>query len=125
MRGLTSYFKRLNLVTFIYHIMPKNILDEYKSILQANLINLLGLELLPEDKKMEILERAMELTEKRVMLRVLDELKAKDREAAEEAAKGGKMLEFIQARVPNLAEIVAEETARVKIELMDAQGTNA
>lgn len=97
-------------------------LDEYKSILQANLINLLGLELLPEDKKVEILERAMELVEKRVMLRVLHELKAKDRASVEEAANSGKMLDFIQTRVPNLAEIIAEETARVKIELMDAKG---
>lgn len=102
-----------------------NPLNEYKSILQANLINLLGLELLPEDKKMEILERAMELVEKRVMLRVLDELKAKDQKAAEEAAKNGKMLDFIQTLVPNLAQIIAEEAARVKIELMDAQGTIA
>ncbi len=99
--------------------------EEYRSILSQNLINLLGLELLSQDKKMEILERAMELVEKRVMLRVLDELKAKDAKAAEEAASSGKMLDFIQARVPNLVEIIAEETARVKIELMDAKGAAA
>jgi hypothetical protein len=72
--------------------------EEYRDILSQNIINLLGLELLGEDKKMEILERAVALVEKRVMLRVLDELKSKDQKAVVEAEAQGRLAEYLAER---------------------------
>lgn len=96
--------------------------EEYRSILSQNLINLLGLELLPEEKKLALLEQAQELVLKRVMLRAIEELKEEDGPALEAAEAEGKAMDFLVERVPNLPEMIFEETARVKIELMDAKG---
>lgn len=100
--------------------MP-TLIEEYRSILSANIITLLGIELLPEEKKMEIITQAQDLVQRRVMLRVLDTLKPEDQGTVEKAEAEGKLTEFLAARVPNWTEIIMQEIARVKIELMEAK----
>ena len=89
--------------------------------MEENLITLLGIESLPDEEKMKVIEQATALIEKRVMLRVMEALSDEDAKQAEQLAdKPEAMAELIAAKVPNMADIVAEETEAVKRELVDA-----
>ena len=86
----------------------------------TNLIALLGLEALADDKKIELLESARELVEKRLLVRILEALPESEREtfiAAAEAGGSDTIASLIKTHVPNLMSIVEEETTKLKEEL--------
>ena len=89
---------------------------------QENLINLLGIENLPQEEKLRIVDKASELVQKRVVLRVVEGLEMdKKQQFAEFLQKGDqeKLAEFLVAESPNLDTMIMEEIGKVKAELQD------
>ncbi len=95
-----------------------------KQILEANLIKLLGLELLPLEKKVKILGQAAELVQKRLLTSLLGQLTEQEKEKfLNLLATEGKEQEkenFIHQRFPNLNQLMDEEIIKIKSELLDA-----
>lgn len=86
----------------------------------GNLIKILGIENLPDDQKIRIVEAATSLVEQNLMLRLYDALSEDKREElnAKLSANDPQALnEFIQQAVPNFSDWVVEETNKVKDEL--------
>lgn len=96
--------------------MPQN-------ILQQNIIKELGLEKLPDERKLALLDKMSELIQKRVVSRLLQVLKGKDKEELEQimAQKDlqEKLGQFLQEKVPDLEEIVKAEIIKFKQEAKD------
>ena len=87
---------------------------------QQNVINILGIENLPDKRKLEILGKITELVEKRLMVRLLQNLpKDKQNEFAEILKKNqAKQTQtFISANFPDFQNWLVEEINAVKSEL--------
>lgn len=93
--------------------------------LKENIIKELGLESLPEERKMEILLSIGRIVQQNIILRILDELKdEKDKDEFDKllGEKGNDeqaIFEFLQSKIPKLDEIVNEEIAKFKQESVD------
>ncbi|GEM_PF-1042612 len=92
----------------------------------ANILVELGLENLPEEEKATILDQLMSLVQKRVMVRILDALTDDQKEEMGALLeKNGGDADAVSAwlgdKVPNLPNIVAEETETVKTELLSSE----
>jgi H2-forming N5,N10-methylenetetrahydromethanopterin dehydrogenase-like enzyme len=85
--------------------------------LDENIIAKLGLQDMPEEQRLALLDQMAELVEKRAMLRIMDEL---PEDALEEANKLAdepeKLMEFLASKV-NILDIMAEETEKLKNEM--------
>ena len=95
--------------------------QDLQSLLSDNIIALLGLESLPTEEKVQMLDKMVLLVQKRVLLRVMDELQ--DEDATQMAALENnpqEMMAFIAERVPNFQEIVEEEVTKLKAEMLNA-----
>lgn len=92
-----------------------------KEKLQENIITLLGIESLPEERKAVILEMMSDLIQRRVMLRVMDVLSDEDKDKMSEIeADADRAAAFIAEKVPNLEEIVKEEVLKSKQDLLQS-----
>jgi len=92
-----------------------------KELLNANIIQLLGLEALPDDRKAAILDQTSDLIQRRIMLRVMDQLKDEDKDKMLEIEKDPEALaNFMAEKVPNLENITKEVVLEVKKELFEA-----
>ena len=92
-------------------------------MLQANIIALLGLEALPQEKKIELLEKVTELVQKRILLRVAQPLSMDDRTKLLELAQKEDqqaLEDFIIQKAPNMPQIIEEEVTLVKKEMAAA-----
>ncbi len=90
-------------------------------ILEKDILELLGLEDLPEDQKRDLLTKMGELIEDRITLRILDFLTEEDRKKMDELLEKGKekeLDEFLKEKVPNLEELVLAEVLSFKEELV-------
>ena len=92
-----------------------------EKVLRENIVAALGLEALPEEKKAQLIDRMAELAEKRIILRLMEELPPKGHQEFEKVAKKGDQakMKFLQEKFPNLAEIVQEEVVKVKKEVIE------
>ena|SRR3989338_8023341 len=92
-----------------------------QEIINENIIAALGLQSLALEKKQEVLEKLVELVQKRIMLRVMDGLSREDGEKMSGLEKNPmEMLAFIAEKFPNFEEIVKEEVEKVKEEALAA-----
>ena len=92
-----------------------------QDLLNANIIQALGLETLPTEEKDGMLEKMTDLLMKRVMLRVLDELS--DEQLAEMPKEGSnpeELLTFVAEKVPTYDAIMNEELVKLKGEVLKA-----
>lgn len=94
-----------------------------KKILQQNIITALNLKSLPDERKARLLTKMAELAEKRLLLRVLEEMKDEDADYfaknvadKDEEAKA----KFLQEKFPNFIEMMQEELVKAKNEVMAA-----
>lgn len=86
-----------------------------------NIVTLLGLESLPEEKRIALVEDAIALVERRVTLRLMELLPESDIAAAEALAdKPEELFAFLSKNVPDLPALIAEEVSRVRGELVVA-----
>ncbi len=92
-----------------------------KNLINENIISVLGLEDLPEERKASLIEKFSELAEKRIVLRLMEELPEEGHREFEEIADKGdeEKAEFLQKKFANLDEIIEEEALKVKKELFD------
>ena len=96
-------------------------IDEF---LKASIVDLVGLGSAPESVKRDFLAKASQMTLERIVGRIDGILpEAKKEEFYRVFGDGGSdedMQKFIKENVPNFEEIVGEETARVKVDLVKA-----
>ncbi len=93
--------------------------NQLQNFLQKDLIIELGLQALPDNKKEEMVLRIGELIQQNVVLRIISEMSESDKDEFEKVLgenNGEKTLEFLQARFPNLNQVVEEEIAKFKQE---------
>ena len=90
---------------------------------QQNLIGILGIESLPEERKLDLLNKVTVLVEKRLMIRIFDSLPEADQntftQLLDKEDQAG-INEFLAAKAPNLADWLQEETNTIKEELAGA-----
>ena len=97
--------------------MPKSIKD--------NLISQLGLDDLPQEKKIELMMKWGDIVQKDIIMRVLRELPEEDKAELDKllAAKGENFEEiykFLEGKMPNLDDIVKEEIEKFREEIKDS-----
>ena len=92
------------------------------SIDKQNIIAILGLETLPDEQKLGIVEKVSDLVQKRLMIRIVESLSVPDRVDLEKLlAKNDpdSLQGFLANRVPFLARWADEEVAKIKTELAE------
>lgn len=97
-----------------------------KNILSENIIKVLGIEDLADDKKVALLEKMTELIQKRITLRVLEKMTKEQQEEfgrLVEANNSEKAAEFMAVVIPNMPEIMEEEIVKFKQEAKDFVGS--
>lgn len=90
-------------------------------LLQINLIELLEIENFPEEKKYELIEKSVDLVQKRVFLRVLQTLSADKKDELlklleQEGAPDARMA-FVEKHCPSFFDWLEEEVVKVKAEM--------
>jgi hypothetical protein len=87
---------------------------------KENIIKILGIESLPEERKVQIVNQATELVLKRLMIRMLetlDEVKQKEFATVLEKGEQQGIAGFIQTNVPNFPQWMSEELQKIKEDL--------
>lgn len=97
--------------------MPKSIKD--------NLISQLGLDDLPQEKKIELMMKWGNIVQKDIIMRILKELPEKDKAELDKllAAQGENFEEiykFLEGKMSNLDDIVKEEIEKFREEIKDS-----
>ncbi len=92
-----------------------------KKILQQNIILTLRLEALDDDKKIALLDKMTEVVQKRLTLKVIEQMTEEDKKEFEKllAVSPDKVSDFLQKVFPNFIEIIQEEIIKLKQELTD------
>lgn len=96
-------------------------MNSKSEILQKNIIIELGLENLPEDRKIDLLSKMSDLIQKRVLLMVIRSLSASDKEEFNSLLGKDDIQEiykFLISKVPNIDEITDEEVIKFKEEII-------
>ncbi len=89
---------------------------------QQNIINILGIQNLADEKKLQVIEKVTKLVQNRLVLRIFESLDAlRQREFSEILEKDDQdsLAEFLDRFAPNLIELLNEETSKVKLELKE------
>lgn len=89
---------------------------------QQNIIRALGLEDLPDEKKLELIEQVSDVVEKRILLRVLESLSPEQRKELDgllDAESQQGVNEFMQKNAPQIPAWIEEEISHAKQELAD------
>lgn len=95
-------------------------------LLTENIITTLGLQDLPDDEKAALVDRILDVTQKRIMLRLTELLATEDDAVVSELANDPpKLFAFLQAKVPNFNHILEEEMLSVKKELLESAQPSA
>lgn len=85
-----------------------------------NIINILGIQSLPDEKKVKLLEQISELVEKRLFLRLLNALpdqKKKEFENLLDTENQDAVNIFLEKNAPDVPQWLNEELHRIKEEL--------
>jgi Mg/Co/Ni transporter MgtE len=93
-----------------------------KDVLNKDILELMGAEGMPEEKKKELYQKMMDTVWKRVIMRVDELLEDKDVDEWAQIVKSKdktKMQQFFDSRGIDLAKIMVEETLRYKQELVE------
>jgi hypothetical protein len=92
-------------------------------ILKKNLITSLHLDTLPAEEQQKAIEHIGRIIYERVMIRVLDVLSEKDKDALDallgKTQEGDDIAEFLQSKIPNLEQLVNEEIASFKLSSLE------
>jgi hypothetical protein len=91
-----------------------------KDLLNANIINLLGIEALPDDKKVEFIGKISDLIFRRVIIKVLDRLEDEDQERLMEYIESNdadNTTRLISQKIPDFEDMLTNEVVKIKEEL--------
>ncbi|MEI6660295.1 MAG: DUF5663 domain-containing protein [bacterium] len=88
-----------------------------------NIIKVLGIDQLPQDKQAEAMERLGGIVYQEVMLRVLDTMSEPDKDEFEKLVEKTpdpeSLFTYLASKVPDLDKIVAEEAESLRTEASD------
>jgi Protein of unknown function (DUF5663) len=87
---------------------------------QQNIIALLGIESLPDERKTQILEKIITLVQKRLLVRVFDSLIDSLQDELGKLLESGNVEAteiFLEQHVPQMGEWAQEETNNIKTEM--------
>ena len=88
-------------------------------VLAENIITTLGLQDMPDDEKAKLVDRVLDVVQKRIMLRLTELLATEDDAVVSELANDPpRLFAFLQTKVPNFNAILEEEIVGVKKELL-------
>ncbi|MDP2656257.1 MAG: DUF5663 domain-containing protein [bacterium] len=95
-----------------------------QEVLNANLIVALGLQSLPDEQKLQLLDMSATLVQKRAMVRIVEILTEDQRDELnalieKEGIKGEEVGVFLRSAVSSLDDIYKQELIAVKRELID------
>jgi hypothetical protein len=91
-------------------------------LLQIDLIKHLGLDNLPPEKKEEVILKMSGVIQQNILLRILRELDEKDKDEFDKILgedNNEKTLEFLKNKLPNLDDLVKEEIAKFKENIIE------
>ena len=87
---------------------------------QKNIISILGIETLPDERKVKVVEKVADLVQKRLLVRILDGLDVKEYQEFTtilDANDSGRLGDFIGVHCPKIHEWLDEEVSTIKQEL--------
>lgn len=87
---------------------------------KQNIIAILGIQSLPDEQKMQIIDQASDLVQKRLLLRILESLPSNKQTEFEQLLDTGTpdtINEFLAVNVLNMQEMMFEEVNKVKQDL--------
>ena len=93
-----------------------------QQILSSNIIEELGIELLPDDKKAALITSMADLIQKRIVVRLIEGLSEEDLDKFAdivESKDAEALAQFANSRGKNLEEITKEETIKLKSEFIE------
>ena len=92
-----------------------------EAVLKQNIIEALHLEALDDDKKIALVEKMAEVVQKKITLRVLEELPEEKKNELEKLIDGSpkKVGDFLQGAMPNFSKVIQEEVVKFKKELVE------
>lgn len=85
-----------------------------------NIIKILGIESLPDERKEQIVSKVADLVQKRLLVRVVESLSPEQQSEFTtllEQNDAPALQEFMQKSVPGFADMLFEEVSRIKQEL--------
>lgn len=91
-------------------------------LLETNIIEALGIELLPDDKKAKLVASMIDLVQKRIVVRILEGLsegEAKNFAEIAESRDSVKLATWAEERGLSMEEITKEEVLKLKSELIE------
>lgn len=89
---------------------------------KQNIINILGLQALSDERKAELINNATELVQKRLLVRILDSLsdsEQKEFNTILDQNNQDSFQQFLTEKIPNLPDLLTEETTKLKQEFAD------
>ena len=92
----------------------------FEEIIKKDLMQLMGLEHLSEEKKAELYKKALETIQNRVLIRIASNLREKDKEAffkLIDAQDDKKIDDFLQSKNVDYQSIFGEEVLLYKLEM--------
>jgi len=95
-------------------------------LLNINLIKELGLDSLPPEKRMVLLNQMSEVVENRINIEVLSTLSDEDKKELDKILDSdGDMIGFLKEKIPNFEMMVAETIANFKKEAIEMSQMSA
>ncbi|MGB0757723.1 MAG: DUF5663 domain-containing protein [Patescibacteria group bacterium] len=88
--------------------------------LQGNIIKLLELESLSDEKKFALVEKMVDLIEKRFLVRILESVNEEQFQALDAVENDEAWASAVKEYVPNMDEILEEEVKKLKEELVES-----
>lgn len=102
-----------------------------QQILDANIIVELGLDYLPDDQKVQLIQSIATLVQKSAMLKIIDLLSDDDKQTLDgliqdKGPQSSEVIDFLQTLIPTIGDILQEELIKVKRDLiMQVRGVHA
>jgi hypothetical protein len=97
-------------------------MTQNSDVLRKNIIVELGLQDLPQDRKLDLLGKMSDLIQKRVLLRAIKRLSVEEKEKFDELLGKDNPLElyrFLISKVPDIDQITDEEVISFKEEVVE------
>lgn len=97
-------------------------MNQNSDVLRKNIIVELGLQDLPQDRKLDLLSKMSDLIQKRVLLRAIKSLAVADKQQFNDLLgkdNEAEVYRFLIRKVPNIDEITEEEVVAFKEEVIE------
>jgi hypothetical protein len=89
-----------------------------KEIFEKNIVSALEIEDLPDDKKIELIDKIAAIVEQRISLRLMMDLKEEDHREFEKLGEADRM-SYLASKFPEMEQLITDEVVKVKKELIE------